>query len=207
MKRTVIVLAALALASGARAASPQETRIQQLADRIQQLESRVKALEEQSLPAKGEAPAANRAAALRARFEARIAQDRKTYTPDQLREIETLYQVANRQWRSPEAQESLKTLIAKYDKANRTGCAVLYLGQMSSGQEKEDYLKKAIADFSDCWYGDGVQVGAYARVHLAGYCQQSGRADEARKFYAEIREKYPDAVDHNGNLLRDALPK
>jgi len=30
------------------------------------------------------------------------------------------------------------------------------MGQMSGGEEKEKYLKLAIKDFSDCYYGSGV---------------------------------------------------
>jgi len=90
----------------------------------------------------------------------KTAEDRKNYSTEQLREIENLYQVANKLWKTPEAKTSLKVLIEKYPKSNRTGCAVQYMGQMSSGEEKEKYLKLAIKDFSDCYYGNGVQVGA-----------------------------------------------
>ena len=151
--------------------------------------------------------AKNRAANLRKRFEARLEQDRKTYTQQELKEIESLYQIANSQWNSPEAQESLKKLVDKYAKANRTSCALLYLGQMASGEEKEKYPKKAIDEFSDCWYGDGVQVGAYARFYLANYYQDSGKKTEAAALFNEIRKNYPDAVDHKGRLLADLIPK
>jgi hypothetical protein len=57
----------------------------------------------------------------------RAAEDRRTYKPEELAEIESLYQVANKNWRTPEARESLKKLLDKYDRANRTGCATLYL--------------------------------------------------------------------------------
>lgn len=58
----------------------------------------------------------------------RAADDKQHYTVEQLGEIEILYQVANTKGkRSPEARESLKQLLEKYDKANRTGCATLYL--------------------------------------------------------------------------------
>jgi tetratricopeptide (TPR) repeat protein len=115
--------------------------------------------------------------------------------------------VANKQWKSPEAREALEKLIQKYSKANRTGCAVLYLGQMSDGEEKEKYLKKAIEEFSDCWYGNGVQVGAMARFLLAGYYQQTGQEEEAARLYGEIREQYPNAVTHDGKSLIDAIPQ
>jgi hypothetical protein len=106
---------------------------------------------------------------IKERVRERFEQDRQTYTPEQLKEIEALYQTANKQWQSPEAKSALKVLIEKYPKANRTGCAILYLGQMTSGQEQENYLKKAIEKYGNCFYGNGVQVGAYARLYLADY--------------------------------------
>ena len=130
-----------------------------------------------------------------------MRKDYEIYSQDELREIETLYQVANKQWRTEEGKDSLKKLISKYDKANRTGCALLYLGQMSKGTEREAYLQQAIADFSDCFYGDGVQVGAYARYYLAYYYKESGDEKTSAELFVEITEKYPDAIDHKGNLL------
>ncbi len=136
----------------------------------------------------------------------RLRRDQKAYSPEELREIESLYQVANRQWQTEEARNSLKTLIEKYKKANRTGCAILYLGQMSGGEEQVDYLKQAIADFGDCFYGDGVQVGALARYFLGHAYLKSGKADEAKALFEEIRRDYPDSVDHSGRSLVEQLP-
>jgi tetratricopeptide (TPR) repeat protein len=115
--------------------------------------------------------------------------------------------VANKQWQSEEAQESLKTLVEKYKKANRTGCAILYLGQMSQGDEQIAYLKQAIKDHSDCFYGDGAQVGALARLFLARAYLNSGNDKKAKPLFEEIRKNYPDAIDHNGNLLVEQLPQ
>ena len=137
----------------------------------------------------------------------RTAEDQKTYSAEQLREIENLYQVANKLWNTPEAKTSLKVLIEKYPKANRTGCAVQYMGQMCSGEEKEQYLKLAIKDFGDCFYGSGVQVGAYARLHLGYYYKEKGMAKEAQALFDEIRKNYPEAVNHKGKRLVDILPK
>ena len=54
---------------------------------------------------------------------------------EQLGEIETLYQIANTKGkRSPEARESLKQLLEKYDKANRTGCATFISGRRVKGR-------------------------------------------------------------------------
>ncbi len=145
--------------------------------------------------------------AVRERARKRFLEDRKIYSSEELREIERLYQVANKKWKSPEARESLKLLIEKYPKANRTGCAIMYLGQMSSGQERETYLKLAIKDFSDCYYGSGVQVGAYARLYLADYYSKIGKDDEAQLLYKEIRTHYPDAINHRGKPLSEIIPK
>ncbi|MGD7652292.1 MAG: Ig-like domain-containing protein [Verrucomicrobiales bacterium] len=131
--------------------------------------------------------------------------DREVYSAEQLREIESLYQVANKNWRTREAVESLEEMIGKYDKANRTGCAVLYLGQMSEGEQRLKYLERAVKDFSDCYYYNGCQVGGYARLHLAGTLMGLGRRDEAEQLLEEIRTDYPRAIDHRGRLLVETL--
>ena len=148
-------------------------------------------------------PATDRRAGIRAKYE----EEKKTYSEEQLREIERLYQSANKDLKSPEAKKTLNTLIEKYPKANRTGCAVQYMGQMSTGEEKEKYLKLAIKDFGDCYYGSGVQVGAYARLHLAYYYKETGKEKESKVIFDEIRKDYSDAINHKGKLLVDMLPK
>jgi TolA-binding protein len=130
-------------------------------------------------------------------FNKRMAQDRKKYSTQQLREAEQLYQVANKDWRTPQARESLKTMIEKYPDVNRTGCAVLYLGQMSEGADGEEFLTRAIEKHADCMYGDGVIVGAYARFLLAQHYAAADAKDKARRLFSEILRQYPDAIDHN----------
>jgi hypothetical protein len=143
--------------------------------------------------------------ALRAKAQERMRQDRSTFSVPELQEIETTYQRANRDLRSPQSRETLQQLVQKYPKSNRAGCGVLYLAQMSSGSEREQYLKTAIETHSDAWYGDGAQVGALARLQLASVYANSGRLDEARTLAAEIRKMFPGAVDHNGNRLTEIL--
>ena len=163
-------------------------------------------------PAAGDSPAApaEQVHAEQAKARARMRADARTYKPEQIREAEQLYQVANKKWRSPEGIDSLKQMIAKYPKMNRTGCALLYLGQMTEGQQGEDYLRQAIKDFGDCFYGDGVQVGAFARYVLAMKLKDTGKADEANQLLHEILAKYPNAVDHHGDrmsaLVKEELP-
>lgn len=137
----------------------------------------------------------------------RMRKDLKIYSREELREIETLYQVANKKWRSQEGVESLKLLIENYKKANRTGCALLYLGQMSRGDEQIKYLMQAIKDFSDCYYGNGVQVGAYARFKLLWIYVRNGNKTKADKLVQEIKTNYPDAIDHRGNNLVDIIDR
>jgi tetratricopeptide (TPR) repeat protein len=98
-------------------------------------------------------------------------------------------------------------MISKYDKANRTGCALLYIGQMTKGEERERYLKQAIDGFSDCFYGDGVQVGAYARYYLAYYYKELGDTAKAKALFDEIRKDYPNSITHSGKPLVPGLDK
>lgn len=144
---------------------------------------------------------------LKERARARMLQDRQTYTPEQLGEIEQLYQSANKDLKDPAALANLKTLIEKYPKSNRAGCAVMYLGQFSKGDERAKYLELAIRDFSDCYYGDGAQVGPYARYYLAEQYRRAGHDTKARALYEEIRQLYPDAITHKGQPLANYLPK
>jgi len=131
----------------------------------------------------------------------RMREDREIYSQAERIEIETLYQVANKKWRSEEGKESLKELISKYSSANRTGCALLYLGQMSTGDEQVDYLQRVINGFSDCFYGDGVQVGAYARFVLFHRYKKDGENEKAEKLADEIKTLYPDSINHRKKSL------
>ena len=142
---------------------------------------------------------------LRAQAQERMRQDRSTYSPDQLREIETMYQAGARNLRAPDSKENLLELVRKYPKSNRAGCSVLYLARMSNGAEKEQYLQRAIANHSDARFGDGAQVGAFARAELAVFYQSAGALEKARSLAAEVRTKYPGAVAHDGTRLEDAL--
>lgn len=76
---------------------------------------------------------------------------------------------------------------------------------MSEGVEKEEYLQTAIANHSDARFGDGAQVGAFARAELAMFYANTGAADKARALAEEVRKMYPGAVAHNGAGLEDAL--
>ena len=200
-----LVLSALAVSFGCCAFAQSAGELKQ---RIEQLEARVAKLEAASGGAQEAKPSKEQIAeGERTKAKARMRKDREVYSADELGTIEKLYQVANKEWRSEEGKASLKELIAKFDKANRTGCALLYLGQMSKGDDQIGYLTKAIEGFSDCYYGDGVQVGAYARMYLAFRYKQDGKADKASALFGEIKTQFPNAIDHRGGLLADVLER
>ncbi|MFZ2655761.1 MAG: tetratricopeptide repeat protein [Victivallales bacterium] len=209
MRRRILVsvMMIVVASSGITLIADESKEVLELKGKVKSLEDRVAKLEEIISTKENKDQSPRNSADLRERVKKRFEQDQATYTKEELMEVERLYQVANKEWNSPEAKVCLKALIEKYPKANRTGCALQYLGQMTSGEEKEKYLKQAIKDFSDCYYGSGVQVGAYAKFYLADYYQKNGKKDEASALYEEIRKDYPDAVNHKGKLLKDIIPK
>lgn len=162
-------------------------------------------------PARNEIPSANAASLveyterrqeLRRRFEMRNAKDKETYGEEVFREIERIYQA----YASSNEVETVELgiLLEKYPDANRTGCAVMYAGQRAR-LEGEKWFRLAIEKSSDCYYGDGACVGAYARSYLAGLCKRSGKSEEAKKLIAEIKSQYPDAITHRGQLFSEIL--
>jgi len=66
-------------------------------------------------------------------------------------------------------------------------------------------LRRAIASYGDSWYGDGTQVGPYARTILAVDLARAGRTEEAKALAAEVRTLFPGAVEHNGARLAGSL--
>ena len=145
--------------------------------------------------------------ALRAAAQQRMRDDRQRYSAEEMRAIETLYQSANRDLRAPGAREALERLIREYPESNRAGCALLYLARQSSGAEREAMLRQAIAKHGDARYGDGTQVGAFARALLAAFYARNGRMDDARRLAAEVQSQFPGAVDHAGLRLTETLRK
>jgi hypothetical protein len=171
-----------------------------LLQRIVALEQRVAELEAKLAPVLEQERVKEVVKQQQARARERMMMDGDIYQRVDLQTIEKLYQIANKDWKSEEAQKSLKLLIERYPRANRTGCAELYLGQMTTGDEQLDYLKRAI-EHGDCYYGDGVNVGAYARLYLAMRYKKEGKDKEAAELFNDLRTNFPDAIDHKGKLL------
>jgi TolA-binding protein len=190
------------LAEDTKAQSPD---VAQLEEKVKTLEKKIAALEELILPMKEELRQWQRKSARREHFTKRWEIDEKRYSKEELGKIEKLYQSANRNLKSDWARDSLLKVVEKYPESNRAGCAVMYLAQQSEGKDQEKWLKTAIQKHDDCFYGNGVQVGAYARFLLAHYYQEEGNTKEAKKLRDEIRAKYPNAISHGGTLLVDNL--
>lgn len=184
---------------------PNAPEFAQLARKVEQLEKQVQEIQKLLEPLRAQQTADARRRTLRERFDRKMAHDRQKYSREQLREAESLYQVANQKWGSTEASESLDAMIKKYPDINRTGCAVLYVAQNSTGADRAKYLRDCIEKFEDCFYGDGVQVGAYARFLLAEDYLREGQAAKAQVLQQELKEHYADAVDHSGALLVQSL--
>ncbi|MBQ7190148.1 MAG: hypothetical protein IJR99_12100 [Kiritimatiellae bacterium] len=133
----------------------------------------------------------------------RMQADLELYGKDGLRAIEQAYRAYSQS--KDVDNEQLQTLITKYPKANRTGCAVMYAGQRARGSDDGKWFRLAIEKYGDCLYGNGVQVGAYARFYLARYLYRAGRKAEADALRDEILKHYPDARTHRGQKLADYL--
>lgn len=151
-------------------------------------------------------PDANPALAeLQAKARARMERDQALMSNADAQALETLYQRANRDLKGPDAKPVLREVVEKYPHTNRAGCAVLYLAQLSSGTEREAYLRRAIAEHFDDWYGDGTQVGPLARAQLAAYMAATGQRADAVALASSVARDFPEAVDHGGRRLAEIL--
>ncbi|HWB05645.1 MAG TPA: hypothetical protein VG796_21680 [Verrucomicrobiales bacterium] len=130
-------------------------------------------------------------------------EDKKKRSAKDFAQLETEYQEINKNYKSPNVKSLLEAFIKKWKDGNRVGCATLYLAQKSSGPEKEKLLETCIKKFSDAYYLNGCSVGGLARLQLAAWCQQSGKASEAKKLIEEIEKSYADAEDHSNNIIGD----
>ena len=200
-----LMLSALA-ASSPLPAQTNTDDVAQLTRRVEQLEKQVQEISKFLEPLRGQQSIiANRRKALELRQDKRRAQDRAKYAPEELIEAEKLYSVVSQKGGTPEAADSFQNLLKKYPDNDRVGCSLLYIAQRAHGDERIKDLQECIDKYSDCIYGDGVEVGAFARFLLAKEYSSQGDTKQATALADEIKNKYPDAIDHGGNLLVDLL--
>lgn len=177
-----------------------------LQKRVAELEKKVAELEKIVEPIKQQEMAMKQLQALRQKAFERARLDLKKYPKEKIQAIEKEYQEISRKLGTPEGKKMLAEFIKTYPDINRTGCALLYLANISTGEEADKLYQEAIAK-GDCWYFDGVQVGAYARFLLGINLWKAGKKKEAEVLFNEIRKNYPDAISHRGKLLTSMIPK
>lgn len=153
---------------------------------------------------------AARVDALRTKAKEQIQKDATLYSDSQVRDIEARYRSAHRDefpmFVRADAAPILLDLIAAYPKSNRSGCAVLKLARLASGQEeRERYLNQAIASHGGAWCESGVQVGALARALLAVQYAGAGKFDDAERLARELQTMFPGAIDDSGAPLDGVL--
>ena len=150
-----------------------------------------------------------RVEALRAKAKEQILQDRLLYSESQIHDLEARYQSAHQDgfpmFLRRDSAPILIELIAAHPKSIRSGCAVLKLAELVPGQERERYLKQAIANHSGAWCETGVQVGALSRALLAVQYAGFGKFEEAERYAKELATLFPGAIDESGAPLDDVL--
>jgi beta-lactamase regulating signal transducer with metallopeptidase domain len=195
-----LVLAMAMVSAGCNVTGEKDTQ------EVKQLKAQVAALEKRISEMENSLPPAERQRAYRVKFDRRSDLDRQKYTPEQLVKAEEMMATADRQFGSAACIETLKQMVEKFPNANRAGCALLYLAQSTTGPESEKYFMDCIQKYDDCYYGDGVRVGAFARFCLANYYNATNEDKKAEALYKEIKDNYSDAIDHNGQLLINIMP-
>ncbi|MFG0249409.1 MAG: tol-pal system YbgF family protein [Phycisphaeraceae bacterium JB051] len=197
MRYLVAMVLCLAV-SGTLQAQQQSQTPQQ---RIAELEARVASLEKLIKPLLIEHEIKLRKVTKRNLAQQRMRKDLQTYTQEQIKALEALYQEANKNLSGEGSKAKLIQVVQDYGKSNRAGCALLYLGQISTGDEQIQYFQQAIDSHADCYYGNGVQVGAYARLLLAARFAGDKQYQKAGQLLKELMELYPRSLDHKGQPL------
>ncbi len=134
----------------------------------------------------------------------RMDKDAIFYSKEERVEIEKLYQF----WKTRKGKERQAiaiTLLRRFPKANRTGCTLYLLALDNARQKRIDLLKQVIQNHSDCWFGNGMQVGATARYHLIRILMETGKQEEAEQYREELNTLFPDAVDGIGKRFSELL--
>ena len=131
----------------------------------------------------------------------RIDKDKAKYGIKAFQDAETMHLSLQKNPTAPNAGDILHQLVTLYPQMNFTGTAFLTLAELKTGTSKEKALMEAIETYNDCYYIDGVQVGAYARYLLVLQYRNSGKKSSADAIMNQIKQYFPEAIDHQGNLL------
>jgi hypothetical protein len=176
-----------------------------LLQRVIELEKRIAELEAKLAPVLEEERVKEVVVQQKLLARERMLLDAEFFSRLDLDAIEKAYQIANQNWQSEEAKKAVLFLTTRFPKANRTGCAVLSFAQANKDDEQLNYLKDAAGKYSGCFFANGVQIGAYARLYLGMRYKKDGMDEKAAELFEEIRTNYANAVDHKGQLLTSHL--
>ena len=135
---------------------------------------------------------------------ARIARDAMFYSREERIEIDKLY----KSWKTKKGKERQAvaiTMLRRFPKANPTGCVQYLLALDSARQKRIRLLKQVIQNHNDCWFVNGMQVGAMARYHLINILMETGKQEESEKYREELKTSFPDAIDGTGKRISELL--
>jgi hypothetical protein len=75
------------------------------------------------------------------------------------------------------------------------------LAYYQKGNKQETSLLKVISKYSDCYYGDGVNVGACAKYFLARYYLSRNKMEKVQSILNDLRKNHRTAISHNQKNL------
>ena len=124
-----LTIFALATCLAINVSGQEADRVKELEQKVEQLQQRTSKLEGQLAAQTGMTPEAKVKMPL---FEKRSAKDKQIFLAEDIREAETIYQEAAKEFGSKKCKRLLRKVVRRYPDLNRAGCAQLYLAQMAS---------------------------------------------------------------------------
>ncbi|MFL2859145.1 MAG: hypothetical protein ACJ0BW_00195 [Pontiellaceae bacterium] len=176
----------------------QDALFKNLELRVKQLEKQINILLEKEI--EDDAAKNERSKALY-----RILRDGEVYSREELREAERIFRFISNSSTDVSVEKELSILREKYPAANQTGCALITWALNQKEESKITALNEVITNHSDCYFSDGVNVGAFARLYLALHLRSINEIDNSLLLINEIKSSYPYAIDHKGIRLIEHL--
>ena len=135
----------------------------------------------------------------------RILRDGDLYTKNELREAEIILRFIENNPNDESNIKKINILRKKFPRANQTGCALITWALSQEKETKEKILLEVIENHSDCYFSDGVSVGAYSRLYLALHYRSINKIEQSMLLVNEIKLSFPYAIDHDGRTLSEHL--
>jgi len=133
---------------------------------------------------------------------AAVQRDQQKYSPEELAEIEDLYQQGNDAIESAAGEERLRTLIERYPDSNRAGCASMNLGAvyLNGGllEEAQQHLEMLVEQQNSAVFESGEAVLPKALLNLAMLHHERGESRAALDAWRRVLTEHPEARDAQG---------